>query len=114
MVVIPCSMGTLASIAAGTSEDLLCRAADVVLKQGRRLVLSIRDTPFNCIHLENMLRVQQAGAVVMPAIPSYYHKPKTIDDLVAQYVCRVFEQLGFPQAQQYRWRGQAKGKAQEA
>ncbi|HJY87782.1 MAG TPA: UbiX family flavin prenyltransferase [Candidatus Acidoferrales bacterium] len=114
MVVIPCSMGTLASIAAGTSEDLLCRAADVVLKQGRRLVLSIRDTPFNCIHLENMLRVQQAGAVVMPAIPSYYHKPKTIDDLVAQYVCRVFEQLGLPQAQQYRWRGQAKGKAQEA
>jgi flavin prenyltransferase len=114
MVVIPCSMGTLASIAAGTSEDLLCRAADVVLKEGRRLVLSIRDTPFNRIHLENMLRAQQAGAVIMPAIPSYYHQPKTIDDLVAQYVYRVLAQLGLPQAQQYQWRGQGKGKAQEA
>jgi 4-hydroxy-3-polyprenylbenzoate decarboxylase len=114
MVVIPCSMGTLASIAAGTSEDLLCRAADVVLKEGRRLVLSIRDTPFNRIHLENMLRAQQAGAVIMPAIPSYYHQPKTIDDLVAQYIYRVLAQLGLPQAQQYQWRGQGKGKVQEA
>ncbi len=114
MVVIPCSMGTLASIAAGTSEDLLCRAADVVLKEGRRLVLSIRDTPFNRIHLENMLRAQQAGAVIMPAIPSYYHQPKTIDDLVAQYVYRVLAQLGLPQAQQYQWRGQGKGRAKEA
>ncbi len=114
MVVIPCSMGTLASIASGTSEDLLCRAADVVLKEGWRLVLCIRDTPFNRIHLENMLRAQQAGAVIMPAVPSYYHQPKTIDDLVAQYVYRVLARMGLPQARQYQWRGQGKGKAQEA
>jgi 4-hydroxy-3-polyprenylbenzoate decarboxylase len=114
MVVIPCSVGTLAAIAGGYSEDLLARAADVCLKEGRRLVLCIRDTPFNRIHLENMLRAQQAGAVIMPAIPSYYHQPKTIDDLVAQYVYRVLAQLGLPQEKQYQWKGQGKGKAQEA
>ena len=114
MVVIPCSAGTLAGIANGTSEDLLCRAADVVLKEGRRLVLCIRETPLNRIHLENMLRAQQAGAVIMPAIPSYYHQPRTIEDLVTQYVYRVLAQLGLPQEQQYQWRGQAKGKAQKA
>jgi 4-hydroxy-3-polyprenylbenzoate decarboxylase len=114
MVVIPCSMGTLAAIAGGTSDDLVSRAADVVLKEGRRLVLCVRDTPFNRIHLENMLRAQQAGAVIMPAIPSFYHHPKTIDDLVTQYVCRVLAQVGLPQEQQYRWTGGAKGRAQEA
>ena len=114
MVVIPCSMGTLATIAAGTSDDLIGRAADVCLKEGRRLVLCVRDTPFSRIHLENMLRAQEAGAVIMPAIPSYYHQPKTIDDLVAQYVYRVLAQLGLPQEQMYRWEGQAKGKAREA
>ena len=114
MVVIPCSVGTLAAIAGGLSEDLLARAADVALKEGRRLVLCIRETPLNRIHLENMLRAQQAGAVIMPAIPSYYHQPKTIDDLVEQYVCRVLAQLGLPQEKQYQWRGQGKGRAQEA
>lgn len=114
MVVIPCSVGTLAAIAGGYSEDLLARAADVCLKEGRRLVLCIRDTPFNRIHLENMLRAQQAGAVIMPAIPSYYHQPRTIDDLVAQYVYRVLAQLGLLQEKQYQWKGQGKGKAQEA
>ncbi len=89
MVVIPCSVGTLAAIAGGSSGDLLARAADVILKESRRLVLCVRETPFNRIHLENMLRAQRAGAVIMPAIPSYYHQPKTIDDLVAQYVYRV-------------------------
>ena len=112
MVVIPCSVGTLAAIAGGSSEDLLARAADVVLKEGRRLVLCIRETPLNRIHLENMLRAQQAGAVIMPAIPSYYHQPKTIDDLVEQYVCRVLAQLGLPQEKQYQWRGQGKAKTQ--
>ncbi len=114
MVVIPCSMGTLASIAGGTSDDLVSRAADVVLKEGRHLVLCVRDTPFNRIHLENMLRAQQAGAVIMPAIPSFYHQPKTIDDLVTQYVCRVLAQIGLQQKQQFRWTGQGKTRAHEA
>jgi 4-hydroxy-3-polyprenylbenzoate decarboxylase len=111
MVVIPCSVGELASIATGLSDDLLARAADVCLKEGRRLVLCVRETPLNRIHLENMLRAQQAGAVIMPAIPAFYYGPKTIDDLVEQYVYRVLAQLGLPQAAQYRWRGQAKASA---
>ena len=114
MVVIPCSVGTLAAIAAGTAEDLLARAADVCMKEMRRLVLCVRDTPFSRIHLENMLRAQQAGAVIMPAIPSFYHRPKTIDDLVAQYVCRVLALLGLPQEQAYRWEGQGKARASDA
>jgi flavin prenyltransferase len=114
MLVIPCSMGTLASIAGGTSDDLVARAADVMLKEGRKLVLCVRDTPLSRIHLENMLRAQQAGAVIMPAIPAFYHQPKTIDDLVTQYVCRVFAQIGLPQEKMYRWTGQAAAKKAEA
>jgi flavin prenyltransferase len=114
MVVIPCSMGTLATIATGTSDHLVARAADVCLKEGRKLVLCVRDTPFSRIHLENMLRAQQAGAVIMPAIPSYYHQPKTIDDLVTQYVCRVLAQMGLAQEQMYRWEGQNKSRVREA
>src|SRR5579872_233873 len=106
MIVVPCSMGTLAAIANGISDDLVARAADVMLKESRKLVLCIRDTPFNRIHLENMLRAQQAGAVIMPAVPSYYHQPKTIDDLVTQYVCRVLVQMGLPQDRQFAWQGQ--------
>jgi flavin prenyltransferase len=105
MVVIPCSMGTLASIAGGTSDDLVARAADVMLKEGRKLVLCVRDTPFNRIHLENMLGAQQAGAVIMPVVPAFYDQPKTIDDLVTQYVCRVLAQIGLPQENMYRWQG---------
>lgn len=107
MLVIPCSMGTLAAIACGTSEDLVSRAADVMLKEGRRLVLCVRDTPFSRIHLENMLRAQQAGAVIMPAVPAFYHRPKTIDGLVTQYVCRVLAQIDLPQPQMYRWTGKS-------
>jgi 4-hydroxy-3-polyprenylbenzoate decarboxylase len=105
MCVIPCSMGALSAIAAGASTDLLSRAADVSLKEGRRLVLCVRDTPFSRIHLENMMRAQQAGAVIMPAIVSFYHQPKTIDDLVTQYVCRVLAQIGLPQPKQFTWQG---------
>jgi 4-hydroxy-3-polyprenylbenzoate decarboxylase len=114
MIVVPCSMGTLGAIANGIADDLVARAADVILKEGRKLILCVRDTPFNRIHLENMLRVQQAGAVIMPAIPAFYHHPKTIDDLVTQYVCRVLAQIGLPQEQMYRWTGQQAAKKAEA
>src|SRR6266446_8545366 len=114
MLVIPCSMGTLASIANGTSDDLIARAADVMLKEGRKLVLCVRDTPFSRIHLENMLRAQQAGAVIMPAILSYYHAPKTIDDLVTQYVCRVLAQMDLQQDAMFRWTGSAAAKEAKA
>jgi 4-hydroxy-3-polyprenylbenzoate decarboxylase len=114
MIVIPCSMGTLGAIANGISDDLLSRAADVMLKEGRKLVLCVRDTPFNRVHLENMLRAQQAGAVIMPAVPAFYHHPKTIDDLVTQYACRVLAQINLPQEQMYRWAGTPATKKAEA
>jgi 4-hydroxy-3-polyprenylbenzoate decarboxylase len=114
MAVIPCSVGTLAKIAVGTCDDLLARSADVMLKEGRKLVLCVRDTPFSRVHLENMLRAQQAGAVIMPAIPSFYHAPKTIDDLVTQYVCRVLSQMDLPQEAMFRWTGSAAAKEAKA
>jgi 4-hydroxy-3-polyprenylbenzoate decarboxylase len=114
MLVVPCSMGTLAAVANGISDDLIARAADVMLKENRKLVLCVRDTPFSRIHLENMLKAQQAGALIMPAILSYYHQPKTIDDLVTQYVCRVLSQIGLPQEKMYRWTGGSAAKKAEA
>ncbi len=108
MIVVPCTTGALAAIATGMSDDLIARAADVALKERRRLVLCVRETPLSRIHLENMLRADAAGAVVMPAVPAFYFAPETIDDLVTQYVCRVLEQLGLPQPQAYRWQGAAK------
>jgi 4-hydroxy-3-polyprenylbenzoate decarboxylase len=114
MLVIPCSMGTLAAIANGTSDDLMARAADVMLKEGRKLVLCVRDTPFNRIHLENMLRAHQAGAVIMPVIPAFYDQPKTIDDLVRQYTCRVLAQIALPQEKMYRWAGRSSSKEAKA
>jgi 4-hydroxy-3-polyprenylbenzoate decarboxylase len=114
MVVIPCSMGTLGAIASGISDDLVSRAADVMLKEGRKLVLCVRDTPFNRVHLENMLRAQQAGAMVMPVVPAFYHQPKTIDDLVTQYVCRVLAQIGLEQEKMYRWMGTPASKKAKA
>jgi 4-hydroxy-3-polyprenylbenzoate decarboxylase len=114
MIIIPCSMGTLGAIASGINDDLVSRAADVALKEGRKLVLCLRDTPFNRVHLENMLRAQQAGAVIMPAAPAFYHHPKTIDDLVMQYVCRVLAQIGLSQEKMYRWAGTPASKKAEA
>ena len=114
MLVIPCSMGTLAAIANGLSDGLVARSADVMLKENRKLVLCVRDTPFNRIHLRNMLRAQQAGAVIMPAIPAFYHHPQTIDDLVTQYVCRVLAQIGLPQEKMYRWSGTVPPSAKKA
>jgi flavin prenyltransferase len=107
MMVIPCTMGCLASIATAMSDDLVARASDVMLKEGRKLILCLRDTPFNRIHLENMLRAQQAGAVIMPVVPAFYFKPKSIDEIVTQYVCRVLAQAGLPQEKMYRWSGSA-------
>ncbi len=105
MVIIPCSAGALGSIASGISNDLLTRAADVCLKERRPLVLCLRETPLNRLHLENMLRVHDAGATVMPAMPAYYYQPKSIADTVEQFCCRVLAQLGLPQKNQYRWNG---------
>ena len=107
MVVLPCSMGTLASIAGGLSDDLVARAADVCLKESRRLVLCVRETPLNRIHIENMLRANAAGAVIMPVAPAFYLGAKTIDELATQYVCRVLAQLDLPQDEQLVWKGQA-------
>jgi 4-hydroxy-3-polyprenylbenzoate decarboxylase len=114
MIVIPCTVGALASIACGTCDDLMSRSADVMLKESRKLILCVRDTPFNRIHLENMLRAQAAGAVIMPVMPSFYHLPKTIDDLVTQYVCRVLAQAGLPQEKMFRWTGSAASKKEES
>jgi len=114
MIVIPCTMGCLASIATAMSDDLVARAADVMLKEGRKLILCARDTPLNRIHLENMLRAQQAGAVIMPVVPAFYFKPKSIDEIVTQYVCRVLAQAGLPQEKMYRWSGSGAGRKAES
>ena len=103
MVICPCSMGTLASIAAGTSRSLVERAADVTLKERRPLVVVPRETPLSAIHLENMLRLTRAGAVVLPAVPGFYHRPESIDALVDFIVARVLDQLGVEHAIGRRW-----------
>lgn len=110
MVVIPCSAGALGAIASGTSDDLLTRAADVCLKEKRPLVLCLRETPLNRVHLENMLRAHDAGALVMPAMPAFYFQPETIHDLIEQFAFRVLAQLGLTQEKQYRWQGGANKK----
>jgi 4-hydroxy-3-polyprenylbenzoate decarboxylase len=107
MAVIPCSVGTLSAIATGASDDLLSRAADVCLKERRTLVLCLRETPLNRVHLENALRAHDAGAIVMPAMPAFYFAPKTIEEAVEQYVLRVLAQLGLPHDEQYHWKGGA-------
>ncbi|MFW6078649.1 MAG: UbiX family flavin prenyltransferase [Gemmatimonadota bacterium] len=104
MAICPCSMGTLASIAQGTTRSLIERAADVVLKERRPLVLVPRETPYSTIHLENMLRLSRAGAAVLPASPGFYHSPETIDDLVDFIVGRVLSRLGIEHRIGPRWR----------
>jgi len=106
MLVIPCTTGCLAQVANGISSTLIERAADVCLKEGRKLILAIRDTPFSRVHLENMLKAQQAGADIFPIVPAYYHAPQTIDDLVTQFCCRLFVHLGLEQSHQFRWQGE--------
>jgi 4-hydroxy-3-polyprenylbenzoate decarboxylase len=103
MVVIPCSTGGLARIAHGISDDLVGRGADVMLKERRRLVLVVRETPLSTVHLENMLAVTRAGAIVLPASPSFYSKPATIEAVLDTVVGRVLDQLGLPNTLAPRW-----------
>jgi len=102
MVVVPCSMGALARIAKGTSNDLTTRAADVILKERRKLILVARDTPLSLIHLQNMTTVTQAGGIICPAIPSFYSQPKSIEELAGTVVNRVIDLLGLEDSS-YRW-----------
>lgn len=103
MVICPCTTGTLASLAAGLSEDLIDRAADVVLKEGRRLILVVRETPFTSIHLENMLRLARAGAIIMPANPGFYFQPTTVAEIVDFMVARILDHLAIPHDLIGRW-----------
>ena len=103
MIVCPCSMGTLASIAQGLSDNLIERAADVVMKEGRKLVLVPRETPFSAIHLENMLRLVRAGAVILPPSPGFYHHPQSVQDIVDFVVARILDQVGIEHELMQRW-----------
>lgn len=105
MIVVPCSMGTLGAIASGAGTNLIHRAADVCLKEGRRLVLVPRETPYNAIHLENMLRLAMAGARILPASPGFYHRPQTIVELVDHLCFRILDQFDIPHSSRTKWTG---------
>jgi len=103
MVICPCSTGTLSAVACGASNNLIERAADVVLKERKKLILLVREMPLSDIHLENMLKLSRMGAVVMPAAPGFYHEPKSINDIVDFVVARILDQLGVDQTMIPRW-----------
>lgn len=103
MVVCPCTMGTLAAIAQGLASRLIERAADVVIKEGRKLILVPRETPFSAIHLENMLRLSRAGVVILPPSPGFYHRPQCVGDLIDFVVARILDQLALPHTLMQRW-----------
>jgi 4-hydroxy-3-polyprenylbenzoate decarboxylase len=106
MIVLPCSMGTLAAIANGLANSLIARAADVTLKERRPLILCVRETPFNRIHLRNMSLAAEAGAVIFPCIPAFYNKPQDSTEMARQFVCRVLAHIGLPQAGAYVWKAE--------
>lgn len=106
MIVVPCSMGTLGAIASGAGTNLIHRAADVCLKEGRKLVLVPRETPYNAIHLENMLRLSHAGARILPASPGFYHRPQTISELVDHLCFRILDQFDIPHSSRTKWTGE--------
>lgn len=105
MIVLPCSVGTLARIANGIASQLIERAADVTLKEKRPLVLCVRETPLNKIHIRNMYRAADAGATIFPLIPAYYFRPATLDQMAHEFACRVLAHIGLPQKDAYRWKG---------
>jgi len=107
MVIAPCSMRTLAAVALGLSDNLITRAADVMLKERRRLILMVRETPLNLAHLRNMTSVTEMGAIVFPPVPGFYQRPQTIEEMVGHTVSRVMDLLDFPQADAVRWNGLA-------
>jgi flavin prenyltransferase len=104
MIILPCSMGTLATIAHGLADTLIARAADVTLKERRPLLLCVRETPFNRIHLRNMQLASDAGAVIFPVIPAFYNKPVDSTEMARQFVCRVLAHIGLPQKDAYIWK----------
>ena len=106
MIVVPCSMGTLGAIASGAGTNLIHRAADVTLKEGRKLILVPREAPYNAIHLENMLKLSHAGATILPASPGFYHRPQTVEALVDHLCFRILDQFGIPHSMATRWRGE--------
>ncbi|MGH9598364.1 MAG: UbiX family flavin prenyltransferase [Terracidiphilus sp.] len=106
MIVLPCSMGTLAAIALGLADSLIARAADVTLKERRPLVLCVRETPFNRIHLRNMTLAAEAGATIFPVIPAFYDKPVDSTEMARQFVCRVLAHVGLPQPGAYVWKAE--------
>jgi 4-hydroxy-3-polyprenylbenzoate decarboxylase len=105
MVVAPCSMRTLAAVALGLSDNLITRAADVMLKERRRLILMVRETPLNLAHLHNMTSVTEMGGIIFPPVPGFYHRPKSITEMVDHSVSRVIDLLGLPQPEASRWAG---------
>ena len=105
MVIIPCSSATMGVLASGSARNLLHRAADVCLKEGRKLVLVPRETPLSMIHLENMLRLKQAGAMIVPAMPAFYHRPSNLIEMVDHFVYRVMDHLAIAHSQETAWHG---------
>ena len=106
MIIVPCSMATAGAIASGAGTNLIHRAADVTLKEGRRLVVVPRETPLNAIHLENLLKLSRAGARVMPASPGFYHRPSTIEELVDHLCYRILDQFDIPHSRKTQWTGE--------